>query len=226
MMSITKERKRNLTQKEKSMLLFGNLTACWYMCSLYSMPERKPARTGKKLSTLYNFIRMANLLTLFRLFVTFPTVVAILKGEMKLALLLALLGAVSDVADGFLARRNGNVNGLGKLLDPFADKVFSLSVLVALSGTGAVSALPVVLLLFRDLSVSFLRTLAALQGLVLEASLLGKVKTFLVFTSIVVLIGGFREGELVLWGGVLVSYVSVYDYVRSYLRESSGLNYP
>ncbi len=145
---------------------------------------------------------------------------------MKLALLLALLGAVSDVADGFLARRNGNVNGLGKLLDPFADKVFSLSVLVALSGTGAVSALPVVLLLFRDLSVSFLRTLAALQGLVLEASLLGKVKTFLVFTSIVVLIGGFREGELVLWGGVLVSYVSVYDYVRSYLRESSGLNYP
>lgn len=145
---------------------------------------------------------------------------------MKLALLLALLGAVSDVADGFLARRNGNVNGLGKLLDPFADKVFSLSVLVALSSTGAVSALPVVLLLFRDLSVSFLRTLAALQGLVLEASLLGKVKTFLVFTSIVVLIGGFREGELVLWGGVLVSYVSVYDYVRSYLRESSGLNYP
>ncbi len=165
-------------------------------------------------------------MTLFRLIITFPTVVAILRGDLSIALVLAFLGSVSDAMDGLFARKNGRPNGIGKILDPYVDKVFALSILVALVATGMVSPIPVVLLLFRDLSVSFLRTVAAVQGVILEASLLGKVKTFLEFTSIIAVLGGLSVGNVLLWCAVLVSYMSVYEYIRSYLKASSGLNYP
>ena len=158
--------------------------------------------------------------------ITFPTVVAILRGDLSIALVLAFLGSVSDAMDGLFARKNGRANGIGKILDPYVDKVFALSILVALVATGMVSPIPVVLLLFRDLSVSFLRTVAAVQGVILEASLLGKVKTFLEFTSIIAVLGGLSVGNVLLWCAVLVSYLSVYEYIRSYLKASSGLNYP
>jgi CDP-diacylglycerol--glycerol-3-phosphate 3-phosphatidyltransferase len=169
---------------------------------------------------------MANLMTLFRLFITFPSVLAVLKGEFYIALVLTALGALSDVVDGKVARWSGNAGGLGRFLDPYVDKVFILSLLIALVEAGRVSSVPVILIAFRDLSVSFLRTVTALQGTVLEASQIAKFKTFLLFLSLLLILAGADVGDEVLWVAVAVSYISAYDYLRSYLRSPSGLNYP
>ncbi|MDQ7038929.1 MAG: CDP-alcohol phosphatidyltransferase family protein [Aquificota bacterium] len=169
---------------------------------------------------------MANLMTLLRLALTFPTVVAVLKGDLKVALFLTILAGLSDMIDGRVARRSGNANGVGKILDPYADKVFTLLTLIALVEAGMVSSVPVILITFRDLTVSFLRSLSAVQGNPLEASPLAKVKTFLLFSSLILILAGTGAGDEVLWVAVLTAYLSVYEYVRSYLRTISGLNYP
>lgn len=169
---------------------------------------------------------MANFLTLVRILLALPTVVAVISERFELALALTLLGAVSDALDGKLARWGGEVTTLGKFLDPLADKIFVLSVLVALVEVDKVSSLPVVLLLLRELSVSFVRSLAAVQGVVFGASVLGKFKTSLEFLSLCLILWGYPFGVHILWVSVLVAYLSAYEYLRAYLKEISGLNYP
>jgi len=169
---------------------------------------------------------MANLMTLFRILITIPLVLAIIREQFEIAFLFALAGIISDAVDGKLARLNGEGNPLGKLLDPLADKIFVLSSLIALVEVGRIGSFPVILLLLRELGVTFLRSFAASQGFIISASLLGKVKTFLEFSAVLLLIPGVEMGSYLLWSAVAVAYVSVYDYARSYLKTLTGLNYP
>ncbi|RLJ71365.1 CDP-diacylglycerol--glycerol-3-phosphate 3-phosphatidyltransferase [Hydrogenivirga caldilitoris] len=162
---------------------------------------------------------MANFMTLLRVLLVIPIAVSILKGSSTAALLLTLLGALTDLVDGKVARKNGGGNQLGKLLDPFADKIFVLSILIALVEVGLVSSIPVILLLLRELSVSFFRSLLAVQGVVLGASQLGKVKTLVEFLALIALIGGSQLGHYLLWTAVGLAYVSFYDYVKTYLKK-------
>jgi CDP-diacylglycerol--glycerol-3-phosphate 3-phosphatidyltransferase len=87
---------------------------------------------------------------------------------------------LSDLLDGTVARRLGIVSDLGKLLDPAADSFSRLAVFFALATRPAPGAAEpwfpargVVLLLFRDLGVSFLRQLAATRGVVVAARTTG-----------------------------------------------------
>ena len=169
---------------------------------------------------------MANLITLLRILLTLPTVLAVVSGQLHVALVLFLAGVLTDLMDGVLARMNGDVTNLGKLLDPLADKVLVLSTLIALVQVDVVGSFPVVLLLLRELSVTFIRSLLAGQGVILEASYLGKLKTSLEFLAVAFLLAGYNLGVHLLWVSVLVAYLSAYDYLKTYLRELSGLNYP
>ncbi len=94
-----------------------------------------------------------------------------------LLIALAVLSELSDMFDGFIARRQKKVTDLGKLLDPMADSIFRLSIL--LSFTQGAIQLPVLLVavfFYRDTIISTLRTLCALKGLALAARVSGKVK--------------------------------------------------
>lgn len=103
-------------------------------------------------------------------------------GISSLALPYVLLGVVaicelSDIFDGFLARKHNKVTDLGKVLDPMADSMFRLSVF--LSFTQGVIQLPLLIVLIfflRESLVTSLRTLCALQGVALAARFSGKVK--------------------------------------------------
>lgn len=94
-------------------------------------------------------------------------------------ILLALAGVseLSDVFDGAIARKMNKVTELGKLLDPMADSIFRLSVLLAF--TGGIIQLPLLLVcvfFYRDTIISTLRTVCALRGIALAARLSGKIK--------------------------------------------------
>ncbi len=92
----------------------------------------------------------------------------------------AILSEVSDIFDGFIARKKNQVTDLGKLIDPMADSIFRLSVF--LSFTEGVVQLPLMLVLvlfYRDSIISTLRTVCALRGVALAARLSGKIKAVL-----------------------------------------------
>lgn len=106
-----------------------------------------------------------------------------------LLLFLLTLCELSDAFDGVLARRSNQVTTLGKILDPMADSIVRLSILVVF--TRGLINLPVLLVLvfvFRDAIISMLRTLAALSGKALAARKSGKLKAILQAVSIYILV--------------------------------------
>jgi len=92
------------------------------------------------------------------------------------AILFAVIGA-TDFLDGWVARQRGLVTGIGKFLDPLADKLVVMSTLVMLVHLGRVAAWVVIVIIGREFIVSGLRTIAMSEGIVISAGQEGKVKT-------------------------------------------------
>jgi CDP-diacylglycerol---glycerol-3-phosphate 3-phosphatidyltransferase len=93
--------------------------------------------------------------------------------------------AVSDIIDGWLARRMNLVSIIGKFMDPLADKLIVTAALVMLAQMGRIEAWLVILLLSRELIVSGLRQIAVGEGLVIAAGQGGKWKTALQLSGII-----------------------------------------
>lgn len=94
-----------------------------------------------------------NLITLARILLVPVVVWAIASGEMLFAFLLFVAAGVSDIVDGFLAKRFGMTSELGAFLDPLADKILIVSVYAALGITGAIPGWLVILVVSRDLMI-------------------------------------------------------------------------
>ena len=99
-------------------------------------------------------MNLPNLLSLFRLFITFFFILLVIYGRFGLALLLFVLQAVSDLLDGFFARRMHEKTALGAYLDPIADKVMLSSSYLILSVQRIVPIWLVSTVLLRDLIIT------------------------------------------------------------------------
>jgi CDP-diacylglycerol--glycerol-3-phosphate 3-phosphatidyltransferase len=127
----------------------------------------------------------------------------------------------TDFFDGKLARRHGRTSPLGSLLDPIADKVLVLGVLVMLVGLGVVPAWMVAAIVVREVLITGLRQAAIERGVVIAARDLGKLKTWA--QAVAAALGGFAAAgawsHRVAWWGLLVAvvltWVSGVDYARS-----------
>jgi nicotinamide-nucleotide amidase len=136
-------------------------------------------------------MNVPNAVTVSRL-VAIPVLMALLlvsfPGHDQIAAALFVLFSLSDTLDGELARRSGSVSDLGKFLDPLADKLFVLSVLIVLVQAGLVAAWVVVVIFSRELMITILRSVAASQGKVIAAAPLGKTKTVTQMSAVTLLI--------------------------------------
>ena len=96
-----------------------------------------------------------------------------------IALGLFVVAALTDLADGYYARKYGIVTGFGKFMDPLADKILVSCALISFIALGVVSPLPVMLIVGREFAITGLRLLAAYRSVVIPPSYWAKVKTFL-----------------------------------------------
>ena len=129
--------------------------------------------------------RLADLLTIGRALLGLPLLLALSAGYAGLAWGLLLLGALSDAADGWLARRSGGGSVWGARLDPLTDKILICAPLLWLAARGLLPIWAVWLLLARELLISGWR---AGQGSGGPASLAGKAKTILQFIALLLLL--------------------------------------
>ena len=127
---------------------------------------------------------LPNFLSLFRIAII-PVLVYLLtlpdRLASTLAALLFLFASLTDYFDGYLARRHQLVSNLGKILDPLADKLMILAVLIMLAamdrpGEPSVPAWLVVVIVARETAVTVLRGIALSEGIVMEAEEMGKYK--------------------------------------------------
>jgi CDP-diacylglycerol---glycerol-3-phosphate 3-phosphatidyltransferase len=100
------------------------------------------------------------------------------------ALGLFIVAALTDLADGYYARKYGITTGFGKFMDPLADKVLVSSALISFIALRFVSPLPVMLIIGREFFITGVRLLAAYRGMVISPSWWAKVKTFLQLTVV------------------------------------------
>jgi len=136
-------------------------------------------------------VNLPNLLTVSRL-AAIPVLMALLlvsfPGHDQLAAALFVAVSFTDTLDGQIARRRGMVTDLGKFLDPLADKLLVLSVLIVLVQEGLVAAWVVVVIFSRELIITILRSVGASQGRVIAAAPLGKTKTVTQMAAVTLLI--------------------------------------
>jgi len=141
--------------------------------------------------------QLPNWLTFFRL-VLIPVFVFVLiepsRSSLNLAAVIFVFAALTDYADGMLARRYKAITDFGKLFDPLADKILVMAALVMLvslqddNGASFVPAWMVVLILAREFWVTGLRAFAAKDGTVVPAKSGGKVKSALQMISILLIL--------------------------------------
>ena len=118
-----------------------------------------------------------NLLTVLRI-VSVPFVMFLLLSGFNLAALgLFLFSSLTDLADGYIARRYDRTSPFGKFADPIADKLLVSAVLITLVQLGEINAVPVVVIISREFLVTGLRLLGATKNKVISASWFGKIKT-------------------------------------------------
>jgi len=186
-------------------------------------------------------VNLPNILTLARIFFV-PLVVAALVQERRayeipflgstlymgnemLALAIFLVAALTDLLDGYLARKWSQVTTLGMLLDPIADKLLISASLIALVEVRAVPAGMVILIIGRDFAISALRSTAMSEGYLIPASDLGKSKMILQVAAVGLAMASVRRPEwqgvttFVLWASVVFTMVSAIDYARQFWRK-------
>ncbi len=106
-----------------------------------------------------------------------------------IALGLFIVAALTDLADGYYARKYGIITGFGKFMDPLADKILVSSALISFIALNYVSPLPVVFIVGREFSITGLRLLSAYKGVVIPPTWFAKLKTFLQMTVVGVVMG-------------------------------------
>ncbi len=130
---------------------------------------------------------LPNLFTLSRIFLSplffFFFFLGTWTGNYQFAYILVLwalfiLIELSDLLDGFLARRLKRTSELGKILDPFADALSRLTYFICFAGKGIMPLWVLLLIVYRDLGVAFARQVAVGRGIVLGARLTGKIKAW------------------------------------------------
>jgi CDP-diacylglycerol--glycerol-3-phosphate 3-phosphatidyltransferase len=181
---------------------------------------------------------LPNLLTMGRVLVIPVVLLLIDRGTPKDCAIAALVysaAAITDLLDGYLARRMNVVSVLGKFLDPLADKLLVMASLVYMVPMGRISEWAVTLLLAREISVTGLRSIASTEGVVIAAGDDGKIKTALQMIGILCLILGYPYhltlgpldlgwvdlvyvGRALVYVSLVFSIVSAASYVRVFVQ--------
>ncbi len=142
-----------------------------------------------------------------------------------LALTIFLSAAATDLFDGYLARRWGQITTIGTLLDPIADKLLISAALIALVQVRAVPAYLVILIIGREFAVSGLRSIAAAEGYTIAASDLGKTKMICQVIAISCVMLGLhhplfqRLGVIGMWAVVVFALASAVQYFSRFWKH-------
>jgi CDP-diacylglycerol--glycerol-3-phosphate 3-phosphatidyltransferase len=157
-------------------------------------PSSRDRRRQRRRSMREDALNLPNLLTFGRIAVIPVVILLIDRGTPEDCLWAALVysaAALTDLIDGWLARRMQIVSVLGKFLDPLADKLLVMASLIYMVPMGRIPEWAVALLLAREIAVTGLRGIASSEGVVIAAGDDGKTKTALQMVGILCLILGY-----------------------------------
>ena len=176
-----------------------------------------------------SIINTANKLTMIRvvlipvflvlLYINFEfTVFGFIVNNNYIALFIFIIAALTDVADGLVARKRNQVTDFGKFMDPLADKILTFAAMLWFVEIGIMPAWLVLIVIIREFMVTGIRLVAAAKGRVIAATLSGKVKTVV---TIVCLIAMFLPLDswlyIVCW--ILIGATTLVSGIEYYIKN-------
>lgn len=198
----------------------------------------------------------SNKLTIFRIFLSFIIVAILLLPFEALGIdlpklfvnelivmdvkyiiagVLFIIASITDLLDGYLARKNNCVTDLGKMLDAIADKILVNPVLVILAATGFIHPIIPVVIIIRDYFVNGFKMQAGNKGDVVSAIRLGKIKTVCMMIGIALTLlynmpfetMNIKCSDFLLIVATVLSVISAvqyYNLTKKYFTENKNLN--
>ena len=142
------------------------------------------------------------------------------EGHMYFALAAFVIASVSDFADGYIARHYNQVTNFGKFLDPLADKLLVISVLLVFVDFGLFPAWAAVIVGARELAIQGLRMIAVEGGKVIAAAWSGKIKTASTMVCFVLLMLPIPDA-LVTACWIVVLATTVYSGLEYFVKNAS-----
>jgi len=141
-------------------------------------------------------MNLPNFLTIIRVvlipfFIFFFSIAS--RGSAMIAAVIFLVASLTDLLDGYLARRRKEVTQFGKFLDPVADKLLIVSALILLVANGRVPAWIAIIIIGREFAVTAFRAIASSEGVIIAAEGTGKYKMFLQTVAMIFLIPDFSS---------------------------------
>ncbi|MGA9876662.1 MAG: CDP-diacylglycerol--glycerol-3-phosphate 3-phosphatidyltransferase [Solirubrobacteraceae bacterium] len=173
-------------------------------------------------------LNLPNVLTVLRIMLVPVLVVALLgntpSGDVLAAVVFAL-ASLTDFIDGYLARARDSITTFGKLMDPLADKLLIVGALLSLVSLHRLEGWVAMVIIARELAVTVLRANAGQSGVVIEASMFGKIKTCVQIAAILAVIafhGSPLWVSLLVYLAVAITVLSGLDYFRRATRPASS----
>lgn len=180
-------------------------------------------------------LNLPNSITLLRIAVIPVLFLVLLRPGRTLSLVIAVLfviAALTDLLDGYIARRYEIVTKTGKLLDPIADKMIISTAMILMIPIGRIPAWIVAIIIMRDFVIDGIRHVASAGGHVIQASTLAKQKTVSQVAAVTALIIHYplfgADAHAV---GIFILYISLFltlwsglDYLVKFYRETIRVN--
>ncbi len=177
-------------------------------------------------------MNLPNKITIFRVCMI-PVFLIFMLGEgipysNILAAIVFVIAALSDLLDGYIARKHHLVTNFGKFMDPLADKLLVSSALICFAALGTVPVWVVIIIIAREFIISGFRLIASDNGVVIAASWWGKLKTNVQMVMSVMLIVNLNYKwmnlleQIAIYLAVALTVISLIDYMiknKSVLKE-------
>lgn len=175
-------------------------------------------------------MNLPNLITLLRIFLI-PVFILVFLSPTEprsvAAAVIFMIASLTDLMDGYLARRWEQITKLGKFLDPIADKFLILAALILLVDFHRVSSWIAIVIIGRELAVTGLRAIASSSGIVIAADDAGKYKMVIQTISVVLLILEYKIGffnfhvwgTFLLWISMILAILSGVQYFMKFLSQ-------
>ena len=181
-------------------------------------------------------MNLPNKLTMIRVFLV-PVFILVYYLNFPLNSVIAAVvfvaASLTDLFDGYLARKYNIVTNFGKLVDPIADKLLVGSAIILLTGSGVIHPVVAVILIGREFVISGYRVLAASEGIVMASDIWGKLKTVIQIVGIVLLLLGRNlwaathvltvSGLILIYVSVALSIISCAHYILKYKNVLKGI---
>ncbi len=137
-----------------------------------------------------------------------------------IALVVFIIGAISDFVDGIIARSTNQITTFGKFIDPIADKCLTTTLFIIFASSNIINAIPVMIMVWRDTIVDGIRLIAASKNFIMAAGPHGKIKTVSQMLCIILILLnnlpfeliGLPVADVLLWFSTIISVLGGIDY--------------